>query len=97
MKFRMLPIARREMLRAGRKYDGDAPGTGDRFLIAVGEAFRGIVAFPLAQPSFLHCRKMLLGKFPFAVIYVVSDDLVLVIAVAHGKRRPGYWRWRLDT
>jgi hypothetical protein len=40
-------------------------------------------------------RKYVLQRFPFAVAYLVLDDTLVVLAVAHGKRRPGYWLARL--
>lgn len=33
--------------------------------------------------------------FPFAVLYVEKPDLIAILAIAHFKRRPGYWRDRL--
>jgi len=32
-----------------------------------------------------------LPRFPYIVFYVVDDEEVEVVAVAHGRRRPGYW------
>lgn len=40
-------------------------------------------------------RRHFSGTFPYAVLYVDKPDHVLVLAVAHFKRRPGYWRKRL--
>ena len=40
-------------------------------------------------------RKFVLNRFPFAVIYREKDASVQVLAIAHGHRRPGYWRGRL--
>jgi plasmid stabilization system protein ParE len=40
-------------------------------------------------------RKFVLRRFPFAVIYRETEKAVQVIAVAHGHRRPGYWKGRL--
>lgn len=34
--------------------------------------------------------------FPYAVLYVEKPDLIAILAVAHFKRRPGYWRDRLN-
>jgi hypothetical protein len=34
-------------------------------------------------------------RFPFSLVYRVLESEVEVLAVAHGKRRPGYWRSRL--
>lgn len=36
------------------------------------------------------------GDFPYRVVYFVADDLVNIVAVAHEKRRPGYWRDRVS-
>jgi plasmid stabilization system protein ParE len=42
----------------------------------------------------LNARKFLLKRFPFAIIYRERPTEIQVIAVAHGHRRPGYWRAR---
>ena len=36
-------------------------------------------------------RRFLLRRFPFFVVYRVYDQHVQVVAVAHARRRPGYW------
>lgn len=40
-------------------------------------------------------RRFLLKRFPFAVVYRVRDEVIQVVAVAHVRRRPGFWRTRL--
>jgi len=40
-------------------------------------------------------RRYVFPRFPFSLIYPRRNDEVEVIAVAHGKRRPGYWRSRM--
>jgi hypothetical protein len=40
-------------------------------------------------------RKALLKRFPYAVYFELRDEECVVWAVAHGRRRPGYWRGRL--
>lgn len=39
-------------------------------------------------------RRLLLDRFPFTIYYRVGTDAVTVVAVAHQKRRPGYWSSR---
>jgi plasmid stabilization system protein ParE len=39
-------------------------------------------------------RRILLRRFPFFVVYRVFDERVQIVAVAHARRRPGYWRKR---
>jgi len=40
-------------------------------------------------------KKVLTGRFPFNLIYTIEPGRILIIAVAHQKRRPGYWAYRL--
>lgn len=54
-----------------------------------------IVRLPEAWPSFDHgTRRYLLRRFPYSVVYRVEPDRIVIVAVAHARRRPGYWRWR---
>src|SRR5438094_10195896 len=39
-------------------------------------------------------RRYFLRRFPYSVIYQVTSDELRVIAVAHHRRRPGYWAGR---
>lgn len=50
---------------------------------------------PERWPLYLHgTRRMLVRRFPLAIIYRVEAQRVLVVAIAHQRRRPGYWRRR---
>ena len=40
-------------------------------------------------------RRFLLRRFPYSVVYRVEATRVVIVAVAHAHRRPGYWRERL--
>jgi hypothetical protein len=42
-------------------------------------------------------RRAPFQHFPYSVIYEVRADALVILAVSHGKRRPGYWRDRLGT
>ncbi len=42
-------------------------------------------------------RRILLKRFPYAIIYRVRAEEIVIIAYAHLRRRPGYWRSRLRT
>jgi hypothetical protein len=56
-------------------------------------------AFPrlLDLPVDLVIRRALLPRFPYAVIFMDLQTEVRVLAVAHAKRRPGYWPDRVET
>ena len=43
------------------------------------------------------CRRFPLRRFPYLVIYREKPLSIEVLAVAHGRRRPGYWRTRSTT
>jgi plasmid stabilization system protein ParE len=63
------------------------------------EFFRAIVKIaeaPDRWPSYtLACRRYVLHQFPFSIVYRVNPSQVDILALAHGHRRPGYWRERL--
>ena len=42
-------------------------------------------------------RKCIVKRFPYAVLYTVDDDLVIIIALMHMKRMPFYWKDRVDN
>ncbi len=73
------------------------PGFGAELVAAVDEALERIVESPLSSPiwrSGLPHRFHRVRRFPYVVFFVVDNDAVEVVAVAHGKRWPGYWRAR---
>jgi toxin ParE1/3/4 len=39
-------------------------------------------------------RRLLIERFPYSMVYLVHNGVLHVLAVAHAKRRPGYWRSR---
>jgi plasmid stabilization system protein ParE len=53
---------------------------------------------PLRYPEYdVTCREAILTRYPYSVIYrIESDGSVLVVAVAHASREPGYWLGRIS-
>lgn len=98
MSLRLLEPAQAELDEAVAWYADQAPGLGERFLLEFLQALRLIEQFPLAwhplAPDLRQCR---LRRFPYSVIYATDDAGVLVLAVAHQHRKPGYWRDRQRT
>ena len=89
------PAAQRELSEAADFYDAEHPGLGGAFLGAAERAFEQIQAFPESPPiSPVPVRIKVLSAFPFSVIYWVTDEVIIVLAVAHHRRRPEYWRGR---
>lgn len=89
--------ARREFLAEVAYYDKEEPGLGARFAAAVEEATARAVAFPLAgSPYRMGTRRVLVKDFPFMLVYRVTDDSIIVFALAHQSRFPGYWQSRVQ-
>ena len=92
---RFHPAAKRELNEAADFYDSEDLGLGGAFLDASERAFEQIQAFPESSPiSLAPVRTKVLSAFPFSVIYWVTDDVIIVLAAAHHRCQPGYWRGR---
>jgi hypothetical protein len=60
------------------------------------QAENSVTRHPQSWTPYLHgTRCFKFERFPFALVYIDRDDRIIGIAVAHLKRRPGYWRNRL--
>jgi toxin ParE1/3/4 len=99
-RFRYLPAAKAELITAATRYEQEREGLGEKFLEAIDRALAIVVAAPERWPVAPRVsprrgiHRHLLKRFPFAVIYRLVGDEVEVVAVAHHKRRPGYWARR---
>lgn len=94
--FHRLAIA--EARSAWRWYVRRSPSSAVRFQAEVDRAVAEIGAAPARWPRHIYgTRCFRLHRFRYLVIYVELSALVQVVAVAHGSRRPGYWRRRLNT
>jgi toxin ParE1/3/4 len=97
--------ARRERLHAKGIYARRDPTFAVRFDAALRTVFdrikeqpmqfpeHGLLAVELdVRPLFFSVRRALLPKpFPYVVFYYLRENVVVVLALAHGRRRPGYW------
>ena len=81
---------------AARWYAERSASAAAGFSEEIDTAESAIVDFPDAWPPFDHgTRRYLLRRYPFSVIYRIESRRILIVAVAHGHRRPGYWKSRL--
>jgi plasmid stabilization system protein ParE len=92
---RVLVEARQEAWAAEAWYRRRSPAAADRFVRELRRAIALIAESPTRWPSGRrNSRRYLLRGFPFSVVYRVEDYGVCVVAVAHLRRRAGYWRDR---
>jgi plasmid stabilization system protein ParE len=87
--------AQQEINEAFDWYFKRSPEAADAFLTEIGASLAQIVSHPQLYPACTkNTRRRILANFPYSVIFQEKDDVILVVAVAHAKRRPGYWRGR---
>lgn len=93
---RFRPAAARELTAEVRYYNKHYAGRGQRFAAAVERALFAIVEAPLGFPMLYEpdIRSAKVERFPYRVVYVIVGGDIDVVAVAHAKRRPAYWRSR---
>jgi toxin ParE1/3/4 len=84
-----------ELQSAAEYYESRHVGLGIRFLDVVGEALERIARDPIARsPVDEDVRRCLTRVFPFALYYTIEPEFILILAVAHLAREPGYWALR---
>lgn len=67
------------------------PRVAAAFAREIAAAVKRISLAPGRWPTHVHgTRRVLLKRYPFAAVYWESADRVLVVAIAHFRRRPGY-------
>jgi plasmid stabilization system protein ParE len=96
----MLAEAEEEAREAARWYEEQRSGLGQDFLDTLSAALQAVEEQPQRYPlvetlrSRREVRQYFLRRFPYTVIYEVRPDEALVLAVAHARRRPNYWKRR---
>src|SRR2546423_5883612 len=101
MNLRILFEAEAEIRTAAQWYEARRRGLSDLFFAAVGDAIQAIQAHPKRYPRPVgvrtkrNVRRFLLSGFPYSVVYEITEDELMIVAVAHAHRRPGYWRKRI--
>ena len=94
---RLAPEAVDELNEAATWYEERSEGLGTELLDEVEKVLQRIGALPesfprlLDVPEDLEIRRALLPRFPYALVFTPTGVEIQVIAVAHLKRRPGYW------
>jgi plasmid stabilization system protein ParE len=90
------PEASDELEIAYRWYLRRSPHAASRFVEGVETATRQACEFPERWPKYLHgTRYYRIVRYPFVLVYLREPDRIYAIAVAHLRRRPGYWKNRL--
>jgi len=89
------PDADAELTEASLFYESRMAGLGRSFAAEVERTVSLIRHYPDAGSLIgTGRRRVLLARFPYSVVYRKISDSIVIVAVAHQRRRPGYWRRR---
>ena len=92
-----------ELDAAAQWYEEQLPGLGLALIDAVDAALARVADWPRSGAPVptvatdLDVRRVPVARFPYNLPYVVADAAVHVLAVAHDRRRPGYWTGRVES
>lgn len=91
----LLPEAVEELRAAAKFYEAEQQGLGRALIQEVRRACQFIAEQPLAthaERGDVRVRRV--ARFPYRVYYRARPEEILVIAIGHRRRRPGFWRTR---
>ena len=96
MNFHFHPDAEAELSEAIQYYEDVEPGLGQDFAVEVYSAVQRAIAYPRAWKVLEgEVRRALVRRFPYGVLYSAEGDRILIVAVMHLHRDPGYWKGRV--
>lgn len=92
--------AESEWSEAADYYETCSPGLGRAFVESIDSALNRIAETPQAFPCYkqTRARKCVVSRFPYVIFFVELANETWVLAIAHAKRRPEYWknRWSAE-
>jgi plasmid stabilization system protein ParE len=101
VKVRVLAEAEVELRSAVLYYEDRQMGLGRDLHDRVSKAMHAIAGDPLRFPVYdgrlltRDFRRATLERFPYLLVYEARDDEVLIVAIVHSSRDPGYWHGRV--
>ena len=98
MRSEFQPEALEEYRQAARWYSERGETVALKFIASVEDAIKRIVDAPIRWRVIDEdIRRCLTHVFPYAILYTVEPDFILIVAIMHCSREPGYWRRRLKN
>lgn len=93
------PEASAEFLDASRTYGTETDALAAGFQSEVERSISLLVEYPEAAPlvGTTDVRHKVLRRFPYSLFYAVEPERIRILAVAHQRRRPGYWIHRIGA
>lgn len=86
------PGAESDIEQARRWYFERSPIAAHAFLLEIEHAIEQIARFPDRWTGYIaNTRSFSLPRFPFRLVYIVGDEVAIIVAACHHRRKPGYW------
>ena len=96
MELKYHPAASDEVARAVKWYEEIDSRLADKFKLELARAERLVLRSPATWGPYLHgSNGFRFRGFPFVMAFIEHDEHIYVVALAHTRRRPGYWEARL--
>ena len=96
MRIRFLEIAEVELHESIEYYSHEVPGLGKAFLSEVMSALDRIGKYPETwQACSKRTKRCQTRRFPYAIVYQIRKDEILIVAIANLHRKPDYWKNRI--
>ena len=97
-RLRFNAAAEAELEAAADWYEQRRPGLGARFVTAVDVTIAAVLEAPRRHRQVAGTGRALTPRFPYVIVYrELSAEEIEIVAVAHVKRRPGYWSDRTTS
>ena len=96
--YEFLEPAQMELEEGVKYYNERRAGLGYDFAKEVADTIARILKYPEAWTKLSkRTRRCRTKRFPYGVVYQIRGDRILVVAVAHLRRKPWYWRDRVKS
>ena len=98
MKYEFHPEALEEYRQAALWYAQREPEIALRFIASVEDAISRVLDAPTRWRVIDEdVRRCLIRVFPYAVLYTIEADFLLIVAIMHCSREPNYWKLRVEN
>jgi len=100
MEYKVLirPEAEKDLDTAFLWYEDKRRGLGHDFILRVDAGLHFIARNPLAcAPRYKGTRNSVIKRFPYKIIYLVVENLIIVLGIIHSRRNPHIVQQRLSS
>ncbi len=101
MRVKVSAEATEELIEAAVWYELEVPGLGDQ-LVDTFEQATAMLSEPnpplvpvVGEAAKLGAKRLILQRFPFSIVTIANNEMIIVVAFAHHARKPGYWHERI--